>query len=87
MTVPHRSRCLLVLVALMAAPQPTCASCGSTTMLRLELVSSTTCVEDTAQPCENPLGVAGQVEISDHGFNFDFFEEDGSTVSFRVDPE
>ncbi len=87
MTVPHWSRCLLVLVALMAAPQATCASCVSNDTWSLELVSSTTCAEDTAQPCENPLGLSGQVRVSDYGFDFDFFEEDGSGVSFRVDPE
>ena len=83
MTVPHWSRCLLALVAFLAAPQPLCASCGSTTMLRLELLSSTTCTEDTAQAWENPLGAVGQVDIYDDDFAF-AFQDDPASVVYRI---
>ena len=84
MTVPHWSRCLLVLVALMASPQPTCASCVQPHTWRLDLVSATTCAGDTAQPCANPLGTVGQVDIYDDEFAFAFQDDPASVIYFRV---
>ena len=79
------SRFSLLFVAFVAAPQPTCASyCEQPHTWRLELVSSTACGGNTAQPCSNPLGDVGQVDVYEDEFAFAFHEDAASSLYLSV---